>query len=142
MIDVYKRQVNSGYKYNAQKDTLPLLGFINDKFEKDGYLLTLISEKLGVDKDRILDFDLFLYEYEKGCIFGLEDEFISAGRLDDLWMVFCGVKALLNSKESKSTKVMIAIDNEEIGSLTAVSYTHLVTFRWVIWFGGRRIFIK
>ena len=113
------REVNSGYKYNAQKDTLPLLGFINDKFEKDGYLLTLISEKLGVDKDRILDFDLFLYEYEKGCIFGLEDEFISAGRLDDLWMVFCGVKALLNSKESKSTKVMIAIDNEEIGSLTA-----------------------
>lgn len=113
------REVNSGYNYNAQKDTLPLLGFINDKFEKDGYLLTLISEKLGVDKDRILDFDLFLYEYEKGCIFGLDDEFISAGRLDDLWMVYCGVKALINSKESKSTKVIIAIDNEEIGSLTA-----------------------
>lgn len=113
------RSVNDGYKFNAQKDTLPLLGFINEKFEKEGYILTILSEELGVDKESILDFDLFLYEYEKGCIFGLENEFISAGRLDDLWMVFAAVKALINSESNKSTKVMIAIDNEEIGSLTA-----------------------
>lgn len=113
------RTVNDGYKFNAQKDTLPLLGFINEKFEKEGYILTLLSEELEVDADSILDFDLFLYEYEKGCLFGLENEFISASRLDDLWMVFAGVKALINSNKNKSTKVMIAIDNEEIGSLTA-----------------------
>jgi aspartyl aminopeptidase len=113
------RKVNEGYAFNKQKDTLPLIGFINEKFEKEAYLLTLISEKLGVPKEEILDFDLFLYEYEKGCIFGLENEFISAGRLDDLWMVFSGVKALLESKKNKATKVMIAVNNEEIGSLTA-----------------------
>lgn len=113
------RSVNEGYAINKQKDTLPLLGFINDKFEKDQYLVTLIANELGVDKKEILDFDLFLYEYEKGCLFGLDNEFISAGRLDDLWMVYAGVKALLDSKSIKSTKVMVAIDNEEIGSLTA-----------------------
>jgi aspartyl aminopeptidase len=113
------RNVNEGYAYNKQKDTLPLLGFVNERFEKEGYLLTLLSEELGVEKGSIIDFDLFLYEYEKGCLFGLENEFISAGRLDDLWMVFSGVKALLNSNENKATKVMVAIDNEEIGSLTA-----------------------
>jgi aspartyl aminopeptidase len=113
------RKVNEGYAFNKQKDTLPLIGFINDKFEKGAYLLTLISEKLGVPKEEILDFDLFLYEYEQGCIFGLENEFISAGRLDDLWMVFSGLRALVDSKKNKATKVMIAVDNEEIGSLTA-----------------------
>lgn len=113
------RKVNEGYAFNKQKDTLPLIGFINEKFEKDTYLLTLISEQLGVPKEEILDFDLFLYEYEQGCIFGLENEFISAGRLDDLWMVFCGLRALIDSKKNKATKVMVAVDNEEIGSLTS-----------------------
>ena len=113
------RKVNEGYAFNKQKDTLPLIGFINEKFEKDAYLLTLISEELGVPKEEILDFDLFLYEYEQGCIFGLENEFISAGRLDDLWMVFSGLRALVDSKKNKATKVMVAVDNEEIGSLTS-----------------------
>ena len=44
---------------------------------------------------------------------------ISASRLDDLWMVFSGVKALLESKQNKATKVMVCVDNEEIGSLTS-----------------------
>ena len=113
------RSVNDGYAINKQKDTLPLLGFINEKFEKDGYLVKLISDTLNINIEDILDFDLFLYEYEKGCLLGLENELISASKLDDLWMVFAGVKALIDSKESKSTKVMICIDNEEIGSLTA-----------------------
>lgn len=113
------RGVNDGYSFNAQKDTLPLLGFINEKFEKEGYLLTILSEELGVNKDDILDFDLFLYEYEKGCLIGLEEEFISSSRLDDLCMLFSGLKGLTDSKVNKTTKVLIAIDNEEIGSLTA-----------------------
>ncbi|MCR4943942.1 MAG: M18 family aminopeptidase [Clostridium sp.] len=113
------RSVNDGYKFNAQKDTLPLLGFINEKFEKDGYLISLISENLGVNKEDILDFDLFLYEYEKGCLLGLEEELISSSRLDDLCMVFSALKGLTASTDNKATKVMIAIDNEEIGSLTA-----------------------
>ena len=113
------RGVNDGYSFNAQKDTLPLLGFINEKFEKEGYLLTILSDALGVDKDDILDFDLFLYEYEKGCLIGLEEELISSSRLDDLCMLFSGLKGLTDSKVNKTTKVLIAIDNEEIGSLTA-----------------------
>ncbi|MGL4772625.1 MAG: M18 family aminopeptidase [Clostridium sp.] len=112
------REVNSGFNINAQKDTLPLAGFVNESFEKDGFLVRLITEYLGVAKEDILDFDLFLYEHEKGCIMGIDEEFISTGRLDDQWMVFAGIKALLNSKENACTKVMVCIDNEEIGSLT------------------------
>lgn len=113
------RTVNEGYNFNRQKDTLPLVGFVNEELEKKGYLMSLLTQELGVSEDEILDFDLFLYEYEKGCIMGINEEFISAGKLDDQWMVFAGIKGLINSTDIDSTKVMICIDNEEIGSLTA-----------------------
>lgn len=113
------REVNEGYAINKQKDTLPLLGLINDKFEKDGYLLKLIAQELNVNAEEILGFDLALYEYEKGCLIGMNEELISSARLDDMWMVYAGTKALVNSKSNKATKVMVCIDNEEIGNLTA-----------------------
>jgi len=112
------RSVNEGFNINRQKDTLPLLSLINDKFEKDGYLVDILAEELSVDSGDILGFDLGLYEVEKGAIIGLNEEFISAGRLDDMWMVYAGIQALIESKSNKSTKVMVCIDNEEIGSLT------------------------
>lgn len=113
------REVNEGYKFNKQKDTLPLVTIVEDKLEKDGYLIKLISESMKVEPSEILDFDLFLYEYAEGMLVGPDEELISCGRLDDLWMVFAGLKALLNSNKIKETKVLVALDNEEIGSLTA-----------------------
>lgn len=113
------RSVNEGFNVNKQKDTLPLLSLINDKFEKNGYLVKVLAEELKVEASDILGFDLGLYEVEKGAVIGLNEEFISAGRLDDMWMVYTGIQALIESKANKSTKVMVCIDNEEIGSLTA-----------------------
>ncbi|MDR3593469.1 M18 family aminopeptidase [Clostridium sp.] len=113
------RSVNEGYEFNKQKDVLPLLTLVQDKLEKDEYLIKLISETLNVEAGDILDFDLFLYEYAEGMTLGLNDEFISCGRLDDLWMVFAGLKALISSNAIKATKVLVALDNEEIGSLTS-----------------------
>ncbi|WP_142414303.1 M18 family aminopeptidase [Hathewaya massiliensis] len=112
------RDLNKGIELNKQKDTLPLLSLVNEELEKGNYLLNLVAKELGVSKEEILDFDLFLYEYEKGCIMGLNNEFISASRLDDLQMVHAGINALKDSKASKGTNVMVCFDNEEIGSLT------------------------
>ena len=116
------RNVNEGYAINKQKDTLPLLGFINEKLEdKEDVVgvLSIIKNELNVEKEDILDFDLFLYEHEKGSLLGINEEFISSSRLDDLWMVFSGVKALVESNNNKATKVMVCVDNEEFGSLTS-----------------------
>ena len=52
------------------------------------------------------------------CTFGVHDEFISSGRLDDLSMCFAGVEALLLSKSTDVTKVLAIFDNEETGSQT------------------------
>jgi len=113
------REVNEGFKINRQVDTLPLLGLINDKLEKEDYLMNILSEELQVNKEDILNFELGLYEYEKGMLIGMNEELISSGRFDDLWMVYAGIRALVDSRENAATKVMICIDNEEIGSLTA-----------------------
>lgn len=112
------RSVNEGFAVNKQKDTLPLLALINEKFEKNNYLVNAIAKELNIEAESILGFDLGLYEIEKGSLTGINEEFISAGRLDDMWMVYAGIKALIDSKSNKSTKVMVCMDNEEIGSLT------------------------
>lgn len=112
------REVNKGVELNRQIDTLPLVSLINDQFEKDNYLLKVIAKELGIDYDEILDFDLFLYEYEKGSIIGLNEEFISSGRLDDLEAVHAGLKAIISAEVSEATNVLVCFDNEEVGSST------------------------
>jgi len=115
----FNRDVNDkGNPLSKQKDMLPVIQTINEKFEKENFLMKLIAEELGVEAERVLDFDITLYEYEKGCLMGLNEEFISSGKLDDLAMAFGGMKALLDSKDCKATKVLAIFDNEECGSGT------------------------
>lgn len=112
------RKVNEGIKLNTQKETLPILAMVNGSFEKEGFLIKLLAKELDVDVDDIVDFELYLYEYEKGAIVGLNDEFISSGKLDDLAMCHAGLKGLIDSKVNKSTNVLVLFDNEEVGSTT------------------------
>ena len=112
------RNVNAGVELNKQKDTLPLMALMNERLEKGNYLLNTIAEELKVEASSIIDFDLFLYEFEKGCIIGLNNEFISSSRLDDLAMVHAGIVALSRVEAVESTNVMVCFDNEEAGSRT------------------------
>ncbi len=112
------RDVNKGVELNMQKDTLPLMALVNESLEKGNYLINAISRSIGVQASDIIDFDLFLYEFEKGSIVGLNDEFISSPRLDDLAMVHAGIKALTKADASNTINVMACFDNEEVGSTT------------------------
>ncbi|MDQ2178016.1 M18 family aminopeptidase [Marinifilum sp. D714] len=112
------RAVNDGVALNKQKDMLPLLSMITEEMEKDNCLVKLIAEELKIDAEAIIDFDVNLFEVEKGCIFGLNDEFISSPRLDDLAMAHAGLKALLSVGNSKKTQMLAIFDNEEVGSVT------------------------
>ncbi len=132
----FNRQVNDGVKLSKQKDTLPLLGIINDELERGNLLMNVILEELGkeraISRDDILDFDLYLADATPACTFGVHDEFISSGRLDDLSMCYAGVEALLGklkvikgssvpvgqAESPSTTKVLAIFDNEETGSQT------------------------
>ena len=116
----FNRQVNDGVMLSKQKDMLPILGIINDTMERKNMLIDLISGELSVKKEDILDFDLYLYDCTPACLVGVNNEFISAGRIDDLSMVHAGLSALLADTETipATTKVLAIFDNEETGSQT------------------------
>ena len=111
----FNRQVNDGVKLSKQKDVLPILGIISNELERGQLLMNIICEELSVEREDILDFDLYLADASPACTFGVHDEFISSGRLDDLSMCFAGLEALLSSPEADTTKVLAIFDNEETG---------------------------
>lgn len=115
----FNRQVNDGVKLSKQKDMLPILGYVNDRLEADGLLVRLIANELQIEKEQIIDFDLYLYDTTPACLVGLNNEFISSGRLDDLSMVHAGMEAMIaESAKPAATKVLAIFDNEETGSGT------------------------
>ena len=115
----FNRQVNDGVKLNKQKDMLPILGYVNDKLEGDGLLIRIIADELKIEKERIIDFDLYLYDTTPACLVGLNNEFVSSGRLDDLSMVHAGLEAMTaGDGQADVTRVLAVFDNEETGSGT------------------------
>lgn len=121
----FNRQVNDGVALSKQKDVLPLLGQITSQLEAGNLLRNVILEELNSNaagrelcaKD-ILDFDLYLADATPACTFGVHNEFISSGRLDDLSMCYAGLEALIASDTTDTTQVLAHFDNEETGSQT------------------------
>ena len=109
------REVNNGIKLNTQKETLPILTYMKENINSN-LILEEVAKKLSIASSDILEMDLFLYPTEKSCLVGLNDEFISASRLDDLSMVYSGLEALINSKSHSGINVLACFDNEEVGS--------------------------
>lgn len=121
----FNRQVNDGVALSKQKDVLPLLGQITSQLEAGNLLMNVILKELNSTiadcqfcaKD-ILDFDLYLADATPACTFGVHNEFISSGRLDDLSMCYAGLEALIASDTTDTTQVLALFDNEETGSQT------------------------
>lgn len=114
----FNRQVNDGVKLSKQKDMLPILGIVSSELERGNLLMNVICSELQVSREDVLDFDLYLADATPACTFGVHDELISSGRLDDLSMCFAGLEALLASPTTETTKVLAIFDNEETGSQT------------------------
>lgn len=106
------REANGGQKYDAARELFPLYGGKDASFRKD------LAERLGCEQEDILATDLFVYNPEKGLIWGPEQEFVSAPRLDDLACVYACVQGFLMAADTDAIPVFCAFDNEEIGSET------------------------
>ncbi len=108
------RQVNDGYKFDAQVDMLPLYGDgdASGKFQEE------IAKAAGTVPENILGSDLFLYNRTKGTVWGSQGEYLSAPRLDDLECAYTSLMAYLQAGEAGSVPVYAVFDNEEVGSGT------------------------
>lgn len=110
----FNREINNGYKYNKAVDTLPLLSNSTEK----GGVKKLVAERLGVEPDAIVSMDLFVINRTRGSIFGADDAFFCAPRIDDLQCAYTTLAALLEADAPKAIPVYALFDNEEVGSET------------------------
>lgn len=108
------REVNDGYKYNVQKDMLPLYSDYDGK----GSFMKLMAAEADVAEEDILGHDLFLYDRTPGTVWGANEEFISAPRLDDIQCAFASLEGFLRGERKESIAVHCVLDNEEVGSTT------------------------
>lgn len=115
----FNREVNKGVSLSIQKDMQPIVAALSEQLSTENCLHDLLSEVVEHPAD-ILDYDLYLYDTTPPCTFGVHDEFISAGRLDDLEMVSAGLEALIAGADETPdvTRILAVFDNEETGSLT------------------------
>ena len=114
----FNRSVNEGNPLSKQKDMLPILTRISDSLEANNLLIRYVAQSLDVAVSDILDFDLFVYDTEKACVVGMNDEFVLSGRLDDLSMAHAAITAITEATDTESTCVSAIFDNEETGSGT------------------------
>lgn len=108
------KEANHDFSYRVQKDLLPLYSEGQGK----GGLLSQAAEAAGLSVREILGSDLYLYNRQKGSVWGAAEEFLSIGRLDDLQCVFASLTGFLMAGEGESLPVHCVFDNEEVGSST------------------------
>ena len=120
----YNREANTAFKLNPQTQLTPILG-LDDGSNKnidDDLIKDMIAKKLKVKKDDIVNYELELYDIQKGCIGGLDDEFIFSKGIDDKSMVHSSLHSLVNyindGSKSDFTPLIALFDNEEVGSST------------------------
>ena len=138
----FNREVNRGYEFQLQKDTLPLYagglqdtergsaaGRLEDAAGDSaaGGLLKRIAAKYGLAPEQILASDLSLTAADPGSIWGAQGEFLSSPRLDDQECVYGSLYGFLEALEEKAQRgpaeenvvlLHAVFDNEEVGSGT------------------------
>ena len=139
------RNANEGVKWNVQEHMLPLYGLdmsgdVRDEkscacsSDPDGARGDSAGEKTGearaeslmekaavlagISPNDILASDLFVYNRQRGSIWGASGEFISAPRLDDLQCAFACLKGFLAGGRKEHLCIYALLDNEEVGSST------------------------
>ncbi|GAA0146607.1 metalloprotease [Lithospermum erythrorhizon] len=152
IIVVDDRNISTdGFKVNTQSHLAPLLATaikaeLNKETAKNGYtedgntkerkdsaykkhhpiLLQLLADEAGCEPEDIHDFELQTCDTQPSTIAGAMKEFIFSGRLDNLCMSFCSLKALIDSTASETSledetgvRMVALYDHEEVGSNSA-----------------------
>lgn len=112
------RDVNKGIELNKQKDMIPVCTMVSDTLNKDDYFMEYLANYLKVNKEDILDFEIYIYNNDIPETIGLNDEFISSPRLDNITSVVAAINGIVNARNERDICAIALFDNEEIGSRT------------------------
>ena len=109
--------MNKGVPTKPNVDMLPLCRTVQDAWEKKGYLVGKLAERLGAAAEDILSFELCAYCHEPAQLVGFEQDLLSSARLDNLTSVHACLRGLLDAV-GDTINLAVLYDNEEIGSNT------------------------
>ena len=112
------REINKGTELNKQTDMLPVCGMLDETINTNRFFIEYLAEESGVKTEDILDFELYVYNAEEGCVFGLNNDFISAPRLDNTTSIEACLSGIINTQPVSGINFIALFDNEEIGSRT------------------------
>lgn len=111
-----KRNINSDMSFNAAKDLLPLFAL---QGEQTGTVKSLVAKELSCEELQIAAMDLYVVCNQKASLWGANNEFFSAPRIDNLMCAYGTLKGFLGAEPADhSLNVYFAADNEETGSCT------------------------
>ena len=111
----FNREMNKGVELRKQVEMLPVYGTTSEELTK-GDFLAYVAEHLGVKASDILDYDLTIYNTDTADYVGLQDEFVSAPRLDNLSSTQALIDGITEGVREKGLNMMVVFDHEEIGS--------------------------
>jgi aspartyl aminopeptidase len=113
------RKVNEdGLKLHKQTE-LPLI--IAEQLSQEistEYFPQLLAEQAQLDASQILNWEMNVYDTQKGCFWGDKQQFIANSQLDNLGSCHAGLTAMLDEDclNSGNTVVCAFFDHEEVGS--------------------------
>jgi len=114
------REVNeNGLKFNKQTE-LPLIFAIAAAGEDaEERFRSRIADALEVAAGDILTWEFNIHDTQKGSLWGLDQEFIADGQLDNLASCHAALRALLACGNPAATGLIALFDHEEVGSESA-----------------------
>ncbi|KAK4768077.1 hypothetical protein SAY87_003218 [Trapa incisa] len=140
------RNVNTdGFKLNTQSHLLPVLATSiqaemnkpvaeNDSGKEKSpgdnkhhsLLINMLAKEVACKPEEICDCEIQACDTQPSVVGGAMEEFVFSGRLDNLCMAFCSLKALIDSTSSEGrledengVRMVALFDHEEVGSDSA-----------------------
>jgi len=110
------REVNKGVEFNHQRDMLPIVEVLEESLGGEAFFMEALARECGAEVDEILDYELYIYQYEKGDLVGLNESMISSPRLDNITSVTACIKGLIQAQRDKGINMAVIFDHEEVGS--------------------------
>jgi len=114
------REANKNRTVNAQDHLPPIIMQLAKEDKKDfrGLLLQQVKKQSpALDINKVLDYEISLYDTQAAAMTGLNDDFISSARLDNLLSCYVGMTALVNGSDNVAS-LLICTDHEEVGSMS------------------------
>lgn len=111
----FDREINSGKDFKKQVDMIPIYATSGEGITKDAFMQA-VAKELGAELSDILDYELTIYPTDKPEFVGLNEEFVSSPRLDNITSTQALVEGITAANRKSGINMMCVFDHEEIGS--------------------------